>query len=273
VVSAVVDQDDWVPKEIDTKLPSSARIYDYLLGGAHNFRIDRTAAEDLLRVVPANLMAAMNRDFLRRAVDYLVTECGIRQFLDLGSGIPTVGNVHEIAQAIDPTCRVVYVDIEPVAVAHSELLLADNPYAAAVQADMCLPSSVLGSGPVQDLLDLSRPLGLLIVGAMQFVPEDRNPWGMIGSYRSALAPGSYLALSHFTPDGMPEAMAKAVDVFARTQEPAHPRTRSEVLRMFEGFELVEPGLTFTPQWRPRSLRDVPPNPERSNLYAGVGRLG
>lgn len=268
----MADQSSWVPKEINTTLPSSARIYDYLLGGAHNFEIDRDAAQRLLSVVPANLMAAMNRDFLRRAVEYLVRERGVRQFLDLGSGIPTVGNVHEVAQGIDQDCRVVYVDIEPVAVAHAEMLLADNPNAAAVQADLCQPRTVLDTRAVRELLDLSQPLGLLIVGVVQFIPTERDPWRIIADYREALAPDSFLALSHFTPDGMPEAMAKAVEVFARTQEPAHPRSRDEVMRMFDGFELVEPGLTFTPLWRPRDPRNVPPNPERSNLYAGVGRL-
>lgn len=260
----------WVPDEVNIVVPSSARIYDYVLGGAHNFKVDRQAAERLCAAVPARDMARLNRAFLRRAVLSLI-DAGIRQFLDLGSGIPTVGNVHEVAQEADPSCRVLYVDIEPIAVAHSELLLEGNGHASVIRADLRKPETILGAPETRRLLDLEQPLGLLIVGVMQFVPDSDDPGAIVASYRDRLAPGSYLAMSHFTPDGMPERMAKAVEVFKSTQEPAYPRTHAQVMRLFDGFELMEPGLVYTPQWRPELPEDVGDQPHHSNLYAAVGR--
>jgi hypothetical protein len=215
-------------------------------------------------------MAGLNRAFLRRAVLFLV-DAGIRQFLDLGSGIPTVGNVHEVAQSTDPSCRVVYVDIEPVAVAHSELLLRDNERAAVIRGDLCEPDVILNDAVTRRLIDFGEPVGLLVVGVMQFIPDDSDPWGVLAYYRDALPAGSCLALSHFTPDGMPEQMAQAVEVFKHTQEPVHPRTRAEVLRMFGDFRLVDPGLVYTMEWRPECPEDVGEHPEHSNLYAAVGQ--
>jgi SAM-dependent methyltransferase len=206
-----VDQNlRWVPPEVNVVVPSSARIYDYVLGGGHNFEVDRQAAERLLEAVPAREMARLNRAYLRRAVLFLI-DAGIRQFLDLGSGIPTVGNVHEVAQEADPSTRVLYVDIEPIAVAHSELLLADNNNASVIRADLRKPETILDTSEAHRLLDMTQPLGLLMVGVMQFVPDSDDPWAIVASYRDRLAPGSYLAISHFTPDGMPERMAKAVE--------------------------------------------------------------
>lgn len=260
----------WVPDNVDTELPSSARIYDYVLGGAHNFEQDRQAAERLLAVVPAREMAWLNRSFLRRAILFLI-DVGIRQFLDLGSGIPTVGNVHEVVQEADPSCRVLYVDIEPVAVAHGKLMLADNDNAAIMRADLRKPETILDSPEMHGLLDLDQPLGLLMVGVMQFVPDSDDPWAIVARYRDRLASGSYLAMSHFTPDGMPAEMAKAVEVFKKTQEPAHPRTHDQIMRMFDEFRLVEPGLVYTSQWRPDPSDEPGTQPHRSNLYAAVGR--
>jgi S-adenosyl methyltransferase len=267
-----VDQNpSWVPHEVNLETPSSARIYDYLLGGAHNFEVDRQAAQRLLAAVPAQDMARLNRSFLRRAVLYLVN-AGIRQFLDLGSGIPTVGNVHEIAQHADPACRVLYVDIEPIAVAHSKLILEDNDNASIIRADLRKPETILDHPETHRLLDLDQPLGLLMVGVMQFVPNPDDPWAIVANYRDTLTAGSYLAMSHFTPDGMPERMAKAVEVFKTTQEPAHPRTHAEILRMFDGFELVKPRLVYTAQWRPDTSEELGDTPaHHSNLYAAVGR--
>lgn len=260
----------WVPDEVNVVVPSSARIYDYLLGGAHNFEPDRQAAQRLLAAVPAQDMAWNNRAFLRRSVLFLI-DAGIRQFLDLGSGIPTVGNVHEIAQEADPACRVLYVDIEPIAVAHSELLLAGNDNASVIRADLRKPETIFDSPETHRLLDLTQPLGLLMVGVMQFVPDSDDPLAIVAGYREHLASGSYLAMSHFTPDGMPERMAKAVEVFKNTQEPAHPRTHVQIMQLFDGFELVEPGLVYTSQWRPESPEDPGDQPRHSNLYAAVGR--
>lgn len=265
----MTDTASWVPEGVNTELPSAARVYDYLLGGGHNFPGDRALAEKLVTVVPARDMARLNRAFLRRAVLYLLDQ-GITQFLDLGSGIPTVGNVHEVAQDVDSDARVVYVDYEPVAVAHSELLLEGNKNAAVLQADMRDPDKILQAPRSRELLDLDKPLGLLMVGVVQFIPDGDDPWALAARYRDAIAPGSYLALSAFTWDHAPAGMAGAVEVFKNSQDPIFPRTHAEITRMFDGFDLVEPGLVLTPEWRPERPEDTA-DAERSNLYAGVAQ--
>ncbi|MBB5959318.1 SAM-dependent methyltransferase [Saccharothrix tamanrassetensis] len=251
-------------------LPSSARVYDYLLGGGHNFAVDRDTGEQLARVLPVRDMVRFNRSYLRRAVLAMV-EAGITQFLDLGSGIPTVGNVHEVAQFANPACRVVYVDIEPIAVTHSALLLADNPDATAILADLRKPDAVVDAPESRSLLDFSRPVGLLAVGVLHFLPDFDDPWGVLARYRDLLASGSHLAISHFTSDRMPREMAAGADIFERAAEPITPRTRAQVLSMMDGFEIVAPGLVFTPEWRPEAPEDVPSDPGCANLYAVVGR--
>jgi hypothetical protein len=265
----VVEEASWVPEGLNVDLPSAARVYDFLLGGGHNFAGDRALADKLARVLPARDMARLNRAYLRRVVLFMA-RAGIRQFLDLGSGIPTVGNVHEIAQAEHPDCRVVYVDYEPVAVAHSELILNGNPNAAAVQADMRKPEAIIHATGTKRLIDFDEPLGLLMVGVVQFIPDEDDPWALTARYRDMLAPGSCFGLSAFTWDNAPEGMAHAVELFKNSQDPIYPRTRDEIVRIFDGFELVEPGIVYTPQWRPERPEDVGDNAERSNLYAGVG---
>ncbi|GGM33654.1 hypothetical protein GCM10012275_01320 [Longimycelium tulufanense] len=251
--------------------PSAARVYDYLLGGGHNFAADRELAERFARALPGSRdIARLNRAFLRRGVLFLI-ENGIRQFLDIGSGIPTVGNVHEIAQAVDPTIRVVYVDNEPVAVAHSQLLLEHNDRAAAVEADLVHPDGVLDHPAVHGLLDLDQPLGLLMVGVFHFVPPERAPLELLARYRERLAPGSYLALSHFTADTRPAEMAAMVEVMSNSRDPIHPRTRAEIAELFTGFELVNPGVVPTADWHPVAPADDVAGPEREQIYAGVGR--
>jgi hypothetical protein len=259
---------EWVPTGVDEEVPSAARVYDYLLGGGHNFSADRELAENLLKVLPARDMARLNRQYLDRVVRYLISQ-GITQFVDLGSGIPTVGNVHEIAQKINPATRVVYVDNESVAVAHSEMLLRNNPNATAIMADMRSPQEIFDHPEVQGLIDFSKPLGLLMVGVVQFVPDADDPWAISDIYREALAPGSYFALSAFTWDNAPEGMKAAIEVFKNSRDPIFPRTHIELLRMFGDFDLIDPGLVYTPEWRPDRPADAT-DAARSNLYAGVG---
>ena len=267
----MLETSNWVPAGLDVDLPSAARVYDYLLGGGHNFAGDRVLAEKLTQVLPARDMARMNRAFLRRAVLFMVDH-GIRQFLDLGSGIPTVGNVHEVTQQAHPDCRVVYVDYEPVAVAHSELILEGNENATVIQADLRSPEAILYATETKRLIDFAEPLGLLMVGVVQFLPEVEELYALSAVYRDVLARGSHFALSAFTRDNAPSEMAGAVDVCKASQNPIYPRTRAEVLRMFEGYELVEPGIVMTPEWRPERPEDVGDNAERSNMYAGVGYI-
>src|SRR5689334_8693366 len=194
----------------DFERPNVARMYDYFLGGSHNFAVDRKAAAAVLAAVPGiRALARQNRNFLRRAVQYLAHQ-GVRQFLDLGSGIPTVGNVHEIAQRDAPGSRVVYVDIEPVAVSHSRTLLEDNPDTAVAQLDLRRPDQVLDSPEVRDLLDLTRPVAVLAVAVLHFLPDSDDPAGVLARYRDAVAPGSRLVVSHasLSPERLMEQSAR-----------------------------------------------------------------
>jgi SAM-dependent methyltransferase len=263
-------QVDWIPDAIDRDKPSAARMYDYVLGGGHNLAADRALVEQILQVQPEiRQMALMNRAFLRRAVMFMV-EQGIRQFLDLGSGIPTVGNVHEIAQQADPSTRVVYVDNEPVAVAHSELLLQDNPSAVVVEADITEPDAVLGAADTRRMLDFGQPIGLLAVTVGHYIPPERNPAGIFAAYRDALVPGSLLAITHVTRDFVTVKDEELTEMMKRSQHNVFFRTRAEVMALFTGFELLEPGLVTTSQWRPdRDTETV--DPEADGLYAGIGR--
>ncbi|MGB9279602.1 MAG: SAM-dependent methyltransferase [Pseudonocardiaceae bacterium] len=258
----------WVPADIDVELPSAARVYDYLLGGGHNFAVDRAVGEKVLQALPnGRQIASSNRAFLRRAVLYMI-EQGVTQFLDLGSGIPTVGNVHEIAQDANPMCRVVYVDNDEVAVAHSQLILEGNDNATVVAADLAQPATVLGAPAVKRLLDFSKPVGLLMVAVFHFVPDEKDPLGVLGQYRDALPTGSLLALSHLTADQTPIGMSGVVEAMKNSRDPMYFRSYDEVLAMFDGFELIEPGLVDAPQWRPDAdFYDAGPR----GVYTGLGR--
>ena len=249
----------WAPEAIDVDRPSAARIYDYHLGGGHNFAVDREIAEKVAALMPElPLIMRANRAFLLRAVRLLI-DAGIRQFLDLGSGIPTVGNVHEIAQGSDPSARVVYVDNDPVAVAHSQALLSGNDNAGVVHADLRDIRSVLGAPEVSRLIDFSRPVGLLMVAVLHFVPDRDDPAGIVAGYRDAVPAGSHLVLSHgaasedtHAPVGSSEALA----AYSRSVAEMTLRTRAEVAAMFDGFELVDPGVVYVTRWRPWPAPDA-----------------
>jgi hypothetical protein len=256
----------WVPDDVDLTKPNAARVYDYFLGGANNFDVDRLFAKKLTEILPdAAFLAIENRSFLRRAVRF-VAEQGVRQFLDLGSGIPTVGNTHEIAQEVRPDAQVVYVDFEAVAVAHSELMLADTPNATIVRADFRQPHSVLANPVVKDVIDFSKPVGVLMFSSMHFVADEDRPWDIVAAFRDATVPGSYLAFSHATNDHRPE-VADAVAEYKNSANTAYVRSRDEVTRFFDGYDLVEPGVVYTAEWR--AELDVC-DPWRSGAYAAVG---
>lgn len=245
-----IDREDWVPVDADTTRASAARMYDYFLGGRHNFEVDRVRAEQVLAVAPmARVFPPQNRAFLRRAVNYMLGK-GIRQFLDLGSGIPAVGSVHEIAQAGDPNCRVVYVDNEPVAVAHSELILDGNDNAAVIQADLTEPDQVLQHPVARNILSFEEPIGLLMCAVLHFVSDETNPARVVARYHDAMPAGSYLALSHGTSADYPEQLSEVVAIYEETQNKIYYRTRAEVTAMVAGFEyLVWPGVVYMPEWR------------------------
>ncbi|MGN6676865.1 MAG: SAM-dependent methyltransferase [Streptosporangiaceae bacterium] len=257
------------PDEVDRERPSVARLYDYFLGGTRNFAADRELARELLLVEPnARYIATENRAFLGRAVRYLLC-AGIRQFIDLGSGIPTQENVHEIAQKGNPEARVVYVDNDPVAVAHSKHILGDNANAAVIEADIRDPWSVIDHPLVASLIDFSEPVGLLMVTVLQFVPDRDDPVGVCGKFASVLASGSYLAISHAIDEAAPGAAAQSRDLYNKATASAHIRTRAEIMRVFGGFDLVKPGLVYLPLWRPDGGQ--PDHPELAWIHAGVGR--
>jgi SAM-dependent methyltransferase len=256
-------------RELDIEKPNAARMYDFYLGGSHNFEPDRALASQVEQVAPfVRHIAGINRAWLRRVVDFLMDQ-GIRQFLDLGSGIPTVGNVHEIAQAADPSARVVYVEIEHVAVAHSQLILETNDNAVMVHADITKPGLVLSDPATQATLDFNLPIGILGVAIGHYILDD--PESVFTAYRDAVAPGSYLGLSHLTDDF--RDMAELTENMQRTQNAVRARSKDEIIRLFGDWELVEPGLVTTSQWRPdREIADTPVTVEqRDGLYAGVAR--
>jgi SAM-dependent methyltransferase len=265
-----MERPDWAPEGIDFDKPSASRMYDYYLGGNHNFKADREVAERALAVMPEGpMLAQINRAFLRRAVLFCV-DAGIRQFLDVGSGIPTLGNVHEVAQHAASDARVVYVDIDPVAVAHSRAILAGNDLATVIREDLRRPERILDHPDLRGLLDLNRPVALLAVAVLHFIHDSDDPAGILATLRGALAPGSVLVLSHATDENRPEDAAKIVQLYRGTANPLRMRSREEVAELFAGWDLVEPGLVWAPLWRPESAEDVGEHPERAGIHAGVG---
>jgi hypothetical protein len=267
---------DWTT-QINTGVPNPARIYDYLLGGKDNFPADREVAEQLLAIAPvARDVAEDNRAFLRRAVRFLTREAGIRQFMDLGSGLPTQGNVHEIAQAIIPDARVVYVDNDAMVVTHGRALLAaDNT--VVIQADLREPDDILGHPEVRELIDFNEPIALLLTAILHFIPDEEDPLGIVARFRDALPSGSYLAISHGTrdvparPDMSADEMAdmgeRVERLYQLTTASLVTRTRAQVERFFDGLELVDPGLVEIQRWRPDERGSTLPG----GFYGGVGR--
>ncbi|SNT41292.1 S-adenosyl methyltransferase [Asanoa hainanensis] len=266
------------PPDRGSKPATAARIYDYILGGTFNFLADRQAGDKMIEMFPMVRAAARdNRSFLRRAARH-VANAGVTQFLDIGSGIPTEGNVHEVVQAVTPDARVVYVDIDPVAVSESLDLLRNNPHATAINADLREPGSILEHQQVRATLDFDRPVGLLLCAVLHFVPDDELATGVVRTLLKALPPGSHLVLSHGSVEGMPERTAQledAKDLYKRnTSSQLFPRTRGEVLGFFEGLDLVDPGVVWVPQWHPDPAdpSNFEDNPPQSASVGGVGRV-
>ena len=259
------------PPEIDTERPNAARMYDYFLGGAHHFAADREQADVVAARMPEIVtIARANRDFLGRAVRWCLDQ-GVRQFLDLGSGVPTVGNVHEIAQRYDDAARVAYVDVEPVAATHAAQILADVEGATATRADLRDVDAVLGAPGVAGLLDLDRPVAVLAVAVLHFVPDDPEPAAdVLARYRAHLAPGSVLALSHSSVDqDDPELAARVqagVDAYRGTASEPTQRDRAAIRALLGDRDLVAPGLVDVVHWPTHDPAAAP-----TGLYAVVGR--
>jgi hypothetical protein len=240
-----------MPEDIDLQTANVARMYDYFLGGGHNLEADRVAARQAIEIMPEIVQSARaNRAFLQRAVRACL-EMGVRQFLDLGSGIPTVGPVHEIAHQADPTAAVAYVDADPVAVAHTELLLVDVPAVSVTRANLTDPAEVLSAPGVAGLLDFDQPIAVITAAVLHFVPDGRDPHGILETYRKATAPGSMLVFSHGAlNDDEPNRMAAIRDHYQHTSHPLQRRSHAQVAALLEGWDVLDPGLVDATAWRP-----------------------
>ncbi|MBB5783887.1 SAM-dependent methyltransferase [Nonomuraea jabiensis] len=265
------------PRGIDTTKPSVSRVYDYMLGGKDNYEIDRQVAAAALKVAPDAPEAAMaNREFLRRTVHFLAAEAGIRQFLDIGSGLPTQGNVHEIAQAVAPQSRVVYVDHDPIVLVHGRALLAVDASTTIVEADAREPEKILNDQKTRSLIDFDEPVGLLMFGILHHLGDDEDPAGVAGALIGPLAPGSHVVISHFHNPGEahPEVSKQAYEaerIFNERLGTGRWRTREEILAYFDGLELLEPGLVPLPEWRPGPDDRATPGITYHTFVGGVGR--
>jgi hypothetical protein len=260
-----MERPSWAPLDVDIDTPNAARMYDYSLGGFHNFAADRALVDQVTKTMPAGIrIAHANRDFLHRAVRALL-ERGVRQFLDLGSGIPTAGNVHEIAQRHAPDARVVYVDIDPVAVAHGGAILDGNPGAAVIQADLRDAAAILADPQVRTLLDFDQPIAVLLCAILHFIPDADKPKQIIDTLLAATGPGSYVVITHGSRDEVPAEAATITKVYQRTSTPLSLRTRAEIAALFDGYDLLPPGLVPAPAWRP----DPNQSAERLPILAGV----
>ncbi|HEY1704814.1 MAG TPA: SAM-dependent methyltransferase [Trebonia sp.] len=262
-----------LPPEIDTTRPHAARIYDYFLGGKDNFAADREVAEKSLAGVPSGRTGAREqRAFLGRAVRYLAGEAGIRQFLDIGTGLPTTNNVHEVAQAIEPSARIVYVDNDPLVLAHARALLTSSKEGrtAYIHADLRSPDAILSAPAVTEVLDFSQPVALMLVGILHFLEDGDQPERIVGTLLDALPPGSYLTASHLNPEHDPVGVAAGVRAYQAGGVTVQARDAREFAALaFRGLELVPPGVVSVSEWRPESAGPRPTSAEVS-CYGGVG---
>ncbi|HUZ22701.1 MAG TPA: SAM-dependent methyltransferase [Streptosporangiaceae bacterium] len=261
---------------LDPNTPTPARIYDYMLGGSHNFAADRDAAQDMIAAFPAlpRVLGAA-RAFVRRATRFLAAEQGISQFLDLGSGIPTVRNVHEIAETANPAARVAYVDIDPVAVAHSRTILRGARNATCIQGDLRDPAAVCATPAIRAIIDFARPVAVILNAVLHFIPGDDVAAGIVASYLNTVAPGSYLVILHHTSESDRADEARAREIYSSAVQPLIPRSRAQITALFDGTSIVEPGIVLSPQWRPDSAEEAGSAGHVPLYfgYAGVGRKG
>ncbi|HEX6342894.1 SAM-dependent methyltransferase [Umezawaea sp.] len=269
----MAERPGWASGDMDLERPSVARIYDYFLGGAHNFAADRAVANRTLRAMPElRGVVLTNRALLRRMVRHLLG-LGIRQFLDLGSGIPTAGNVHEIAHRVDPSSKVVYVDVDAVAVAHGRSILVDVPNATALRADVREAKTVLESAEVRSTLDFDQPIAVLMIALLHFVPDSDEPHRLVAEYLDPLVPGSYLGVSHsgYEDGEEGEGAARARRTYSEEVARMTHRNRAELAGLFGDLEIVDPGVVRMPYWHPESPDDVDEAAARFPGFAALGR--
>jgi len=260
----MTDSYDWVPEGVDVTVPDASRVYDYALGGVHNFAVDREFWARAEKAMPgARAVAHANRAFLGRAVRELAA-AGVTQFLDIGSGIPTLGNVHEVAQDANPLARVMYVDRDPIAVQQSRALLAGNPLARVIEADLRDPDAILFHPHVLELLDFSQPIAVLVVAVLHFIPDSDRPSAIISRIADTLVSGSYLVVSHAGPEETAQkraAQEAARRLYEGTATPLTLRDGAALAALIDDrFEFVEPGLVAATEWRPEPDEAGPPQP-------------
>ena len=260
---------DYVPPEIDVTRPSVARVYDAILGGKDNFAVDRAVAAEAFKALPDDGKGARyNRAVLGRAVRFMARQ-GVDQFLDLGSGLPTVQNTHEIAQALNPAARVVYVDNDISVRLHAHALLADDASTIVVKADLREPASILESPEITSFLDFSRPMGLIMNAVIHHITDDEDPHGLVARYVSAIAPGSYVQLTHFS---NASEQARAMEsVLQQALGRGKVRDKEEIISFFNGLEILPPGVVFNPEWRPEEPVEYPLDLGGLLIMGGVGR--
>jgi hypothetical protein len=277
VSASWLDDASWVPPGIDTSVAHPARRYDYWLGGKDNFAVDRASGDAVGAVFPAiRTFALENRRFLARAVTFLAGQAGISQFLDVGTGIPTANNTHEVAQRINPAARVVYVDNDPIVLVHARALLRSthpDGITAYIDADLREPDTILADPALEDALDLSRPVALMLVAILHFLRDEDRPYEVVARLVDALPAGSYLVMSHATGDHIPpQTMADAIDAATTPQAGFRDRTRAEFARFFDGHELVAPGIVSIADWRAEN--EPPPRPSAADVsaYGAVAKI-
>jgi hypothetical protein len=261
-----------LPPEINVTVAHPARVYDYLLGGKDNFAADRALGDAVVKAMPsAREMARANRAFLGRAVRYLVTEAGLRQFLDVGTGIPTAGNTHEVAQAVAPDSRIVYVDNDPLVLAHARALMTSDPAGATafIRADVRDPDAILSDPALRRTLDLGEPVALMLVAILMCIGDEDNPRGLVSALMDALPSGSYLTITHPTADFSPDEVAGAVAATEQGGISLTPRTQAEVAAFFDGLDLVDPGVAPILAWQPEGV--PPAAPKAAYYYGAMGR--
>ncbi|GAA1584051.1 SAM-dependent methyltransferase [Actinoplanes couchii] len=259
------------PPGVNINVPHSARIYDYWLGGKDNFAVDRAVGEAIIKAIPGmRFMATENRRFVHRIARDLVLKEGIRQFVDVGTGIPTRPNLHEIAQLHEPSTRVVYVDNDPIVLVHARALMISNPLGRSeyIAADLRRPRSILTDPALMDTLDLTKPVGLSLIAILMLIADADDPWSLVAELRDALPSGSCLAITHPTADFDPAAVAAAVKSATGAGMTLVARTREAVARFFGDWEFLEPGLTPVSAWRPDIRVD---DPKVAYYWAGVAR--
>ncbi|MGK5531363.1 SAM-dependent methyltransferase [Streptomyces sp. URMC 129] len=265
--------EDYSPIDLRTHQPHSARMYDYLLGGKDHYTVDGEAAEKALASFPMLRTAAReNRKFLGRAVRYLVQEAGIRQFIDLGSGLPTAENVHQVAQSVDPDARVVYVDNDPIVLVHGSALLARDARTTVIQGDIREPRAILDHPRTRALIDFALPVGVLAVAVLHFVGDDEDPAGIVRTLAGGVPAGSHFILSHATADIAPEAAMGVQRAYRSQGVPLTLRSRERFTEFFDGLEIVEPGVQVVSDWRATEPEEQRPDHADVSWYGGIGRL-